>query len=222
MSAPDFFRVLCTGSAPHVFLPEFRGPAFNHALDLEIRLRVDLELSAVLELNHRAGSGDGALTPAAVAKTKSESAKQLAQARLEYEAKIKQLTAEAEARLEAMRQEFEQQTVQLTLQLEEERRLHQATIKDRDHVVAQQPRMLQEISIAQGNVEELKAELERLSAEHAHVEYDLIELRKINARMAAALEQERAARANMQDSSSWQLTKPFRAVGELFGPRKKY
>ena len=180
MPAPDFFRVLCTGSAPHVFLPEFRGPAFNHALDLEIRLRVDLELSAILELNHK-GSGDATLTPAAVAKSKSESAKQLAQARLEYEAKIKQLTAEAEARLEAMRQEFEQQNLQLTLQLEEERRLHQATIKDRDQVVAQQPRMLQEISIAQGNVEELKAELERLSAEHAHVEYDLIELRKINA-----------------------------------------
>jgi hypothetical protein len=215
MNAPDFLRVLSTGTAPYVYLPEFRGSAFNQPLDLEIRIRLDLELSAVLELYQKAG-GDGAMNASAVA------TKQLAQARLEYESKIKQITADAEERLEAIRLDYENRTSQLALQLEEERRLHQATIQDRDQVVANQPRMLQEISIAQGNVEELKAELEHLSAEHSQTEYDLIELRKLNARMAAALEHERSTRADMQDSSSWQLTKPFRAVGDLFGPRKKY
>jgi hypothetical protein len=50
----------------------------------------------------------------------------------------------------------------------------------------------------------------------------LSELRKLNARMAAALEEERSARIQMQESGSWQLTKPIRAVGDLFGPRRKY
>ena len=234
MPASEFLRVLSVGASPHVFLPEFRGSTFEQPLDLEIRLRVDLELSAVLEMNQRwvdlekSGGASSSGVPsaleieAAVAKTKSESAKQLAQGRVEHEARIKQLAAEAEARLDAMRAEVEQQSAESTRQLEEEQRAHQATALDRDQVVAQQPRMLQEISIAQGNVEELKTELERISSEHATMEYDLVELRKLNARMAAALEQERSVRTGMQDSSSWQLTKPFRAVGDLFGPRKKY
>ncbi len=233
MPGSDFLRVLSTGSTPRVFLPEFRGTAFHQPLDLEIRLRVDLELRAVLDLNQRDlnqkdlnqkanGNSDNAVSAALLAKVQSEAAKELSQARYDFEVKIREITADAESQLEAMRLSFEQQTAQLVLQLEEERRLHQATIQDRDYIAAQQPRMLQEISIAQGNVEELKAELEHLSSEHANMEYDLIELRKLNARMAAALEMERSERADMQESSSWQLTKPFRAVGDLFGPRKKY
>jgi hypothetical protein len=240
MPASDFCRVLSLGNAPHVLLPEFRGSAFSQPLEFEVRLRVDLELSAVREMNQqwadlaqakvelelRKPNGSEILNPAAIdaatTKIKSEAAKHLAQARIDHEAKIKLITADAEASLEAMRAEFEQQTAQYTSQLEEERRLHQITVLDRDQLIAQQPRMLQEISIAQGNVEELKTELERLSTEMAHMEYDLTELRKLNARLAAALEEERSTRAVMQDSSSWQLTKPFRAVGDLFGPRKKY
>jgi hypothetical protein len=240
MPATDFCRVLSLGSAPHLYLPEFRGSAFEQPLALEIRLRVDLELAAVRDMNEKyadferlktdfeqkkatqTDTPSPAALEAAIAKAKSEAAKHLAQARIDHEAKIKQITADAEARLEAMRVDFEQQAAHLALQLGEERRLHQATSLDRDQMIAQQPRMLQEISIAQGNAEDLKLEIERLSTETEHMEYDLTELRKLNARMAAALEEERSARVNMQDSSSWQLTKPFRAVGDLFGPRKKY
>lgn len=240
MPAPDLCRVLALGATPHVFLPEFRGAAFEQPLALEIRLRVDLDLSAVREMNQKWADLDKAKadfesnklrdtdTPnpgaleAAVARAKSEAAKHLAQARIEHESKIKQITADAEARLEAMRADFDQQVAHLGAQLEEERRSHQAALIDKENLNAQHPLMLQEISIAQGNVEELKAEIERLSTEMANMEYDLTELRKLNARMAAALEEERSVRATMQDSSSWQLTKPFRAVGDLFGPRKKY
>jgi hypothetical protein len=240
MPAPDFCRVLSLGAEPHLYLPEFRGSAFEQPLELEIRLRVDLDFSAVREMNQKwadlekdrsefelrkateAEAVDPAALDAAIAKAKNEASKHLAQSRIEHEAKIRQITADAEARLEAMRAEFETQAAQLSLQLEEDRRLHHATTLDRDKLIARQPGMLQEISIAQGNVEELKAEVERLSTEMAHMEYDLTELRKLNARMAAALEEERTARADMRESSSWQLTKPFRAVGDLFGPRKKY
>jgi hypothetical protein len=240
MAASDYCRVLSLGAAPHVFLPEFRGSAFDQPLALEVRLRVDLELSAVREMNerwtdfekvkadfeHKRSIQTDAPSPAileiAMSKAKNEAAKHLAQARIDHEAKIKQITADAEARLEAMRLDFESRSAQQALELEEERRQHQATILDRDQMIAQQPRMLQEISIAQGNAEDLRAEIERLSTDIPHMEYDLTELRKLNARMAAALEEERSTRVTMQDSSSWQLTKPFRAVGDLFGPRKKY
>ena len=240
MPAHDLCRVLSLGTAPHVYLPEFRGSAFEQPLALEIRLRVDLELSAVREMNQRwvdldkakaeleqkKGSGTDGLNPAAleaaIARTKGEAAKHLAQARIEHESKIKQFTAEADARLEALRSEYEEKAVQHVSQWEEERRAHQTTAVERDQAVAQQPRMLQEISIAQGNVEELKAEVERLTTELGQMEFDLTEIRKLNARISIVLEEERSVRANMQDSSSWQLTKPFRAVGDLFGPRKKY
>lgn len=240
MQAGEFFRVLSLGQTPHVYLPEFRGSMFEHALSLEIRLRVDLELGAVREMNakwadfekekaefaaKKASGGDtvnAAALEAGIARAKSEAAKHLAQARIEHENKLKQATTEAETRFENMRNEFEQQSVKQLSQLEEEKRAHQATAMERDNLVAQQPRMLQEISIAQGNVEELKGEVERLSTELGQMEFDLTEMRKLNARMSIALEEERAVRANMQDSSSWQLTKPFRAVGDLFGPRKKY
>jgi hypothetical protein len=121
-----------------------------------------------------------------------------------------------------MRADFEHQSAQYLLQYEEERRAHQATIVDRDQLIAKQPRFLQEISISQGNVEDLKAELERVSTELANAEYDLTELRKLNARIAASLEQERAGQSDSRDTGAWQISKPFRAVGDLFGPRKKY
>jgi hypothetical protein len=136
------------------------------------------------------------------------------------------LTTDYEARLEAvrteMRVEMEAMRSQYVMQLEEERRSLKVASVEKENLLAQQPRLLQEISIAQGNVEELKAEVERLTTELANMEFDLTELRKLNARMAAALDEERSARQHMQESGSWQLTKPLRVVGDLFGPRKKY
>jgi hypothetical protein len=238
MPETEFCRVLSLGASPHVFLPEFVGSSFEQPLELEIRLRVDLELSAVKEMNQKWAGFQKAKedfelrkladavtsTPpsADAARPKTDSARYLAQARIDHEAKIRQITSDAEARLEALRSEHELAITQHLAQLEEERRNHQITTLEKENLLAQQPRMLQEISIAQGNVEELKAEIERLNTELANMEYDLSELRKLNARMAAALDEERSARVHMQDSSSWQLTKPLRVVGDLFGPRKKY
>jgi hypothetical protein len=228
---PEFFRILSFGNSSHLFLPEFSGAAYLQPLELEIRLRVDLELTALKELarGDARETSAAAATPlaieAAVAKAKADSAKYLAQSRIEYDAKIRQISTESEARLEALRVELETLKAEMDAlkpQLEEERANHQKTRLEKETLQKQQPLMLQEISIAQGNVEELKAELERVSGELATTEFDLTELRKLNARMAAALDEERSARMQMQESGSWQLTKPIRAVGDLFGPRKKY
>jgi chromosome segregation ATPase len=200
-------------------------------MELEVRLRVDLELTALKDLarGETMEASATAVTPAAieaaVAKAKADSAKYLAQSRIEYDTKIRQISAESEARLESLRAELDTLKAEMETmrpQLEEERASHQKTRLEKEILQKQQPLMLQEISIAQGNVEELKTELERVSGELATAEFDLTELRKLNARMAAALDEERAARTHMQESGSWQLTKPIRAVGDLFGPRKKY
>jgi len=236
---PEFFRVLALGPSAQVFLPHLSGADFEQPLELEIRFRVDLELKALKELTRQKpapSSASPAIVEAAVAKAKADSAKYLAQSRIEYDAKIRQLTAEADARIEATRTEIDSLRSEMEVLkarhqqdmegqaalLEEERAHHQVTRLEKETLLAQQPLMLQELSIAQGNVEELKAEVERLSGELATSEFDLSELRKLNARMAAALEEERALRIQMQESGSWQLTKPIRAVGELFGPRRKY
>jgi hypothetical protein len=232
---PEFFRVLALGPSARVYLPEWGRPEFDDPLELEIRFRVDLDLKALKQLTQPSPPSSVSLE-AAVAKAKADSAKYLAQFRIEYDAKIRQLTADADARVEAtrldldaLRSEMEvlkarhQQDMEGQAALiEEERAHHQVTRLEKETLGAQHALMLQEVSIAQGNVEELKAEVERLSGELATAEFDLSELRKLNARMAAALEEERSARIQMQESGSWQLTKPIRAVGDLFGPRRKY
>jgi hypothetical protein len=241
---PEFFRVLALGPSARVLLPELSGPEFEQPLELEIRFRLDLELKALKQLTQQrtattveaTSSASLAAIEAAVVKAKADSAKYLAQSRIEYDTKIRQLSADADARVEATRLETDalrsemevlkarhQQDMQgQAALLEEERAHHQVTRLEKETLAAQHPLMLQEVSIAQRNVEELKAEVERLSGELATAEFDLSELRKLNARMAAALEEERTARIQMQESGSWQLTKPIRAVGDLFGPRRKY
>ena len=228
MASQNFCRVLSLGDSPHVYLPVFRGAAFEQHLVLEIRLRVDLELAAVRAMNQRWAylelSRTGVEPGSAIQAENGNPAgsAQLLDLRTENERKIKEIVADAEARLEAMRDDFEQRSAQHALEMEQARRANQAALMERDQMLAQQPGMLQQISIAQRNVEELKAEIERMHIDRAQLEYDLIELRKVNARMSAALEEERAVRAIIQHSISWQLTKPFRVVGGLFGPRKKY
>jgi predicted DNA-binding protein (UPF0251 family) len=237
---PEFFRVLALSPSAKVFLPHLSGPDFEQPLELEIRFRVDLELKALKDLTQQqpaqSSSASPAAVEAAVAKAKADSAKYLAQSRIEYDAKIRQLSADAEARIEATRSELDSLRSEMEVLksrhqqdmagqaalLEEERAHHQVTRLEKETLLAQQQLMLQEISIAQGNVEELKAEVERLSGELATSEFDLSELRKLNARMAAALEEERAVRIQMQESGSWQITKPIRAVTDLFGPRRKF
>jgi chromosome segregation ATPase len=237
---PEFFRVLALNSSARVFLPELSGAEFQQPLELEIRFRIDLELKALKELSYEksteAPSASLAAMDAAVAKAKADSARYLAQSRIEYDAKVRQIAADADARMEAMRTELdtlrsEMEVLKVRHQqdfegqntlLEEERAHHQVTRLEKETLVAQHPLMLQELSIAQRNVEELKAEVERISAELATAEFDLSELRKLNTRMAAALEEERSMRIQMEESGSWQLTKPIRAVGDLFGPRRKY
>ena len=239
MHEPEFFRVLAVGDSPHVFLPEFAGATFQQPLELEIRLRVDLDLAAVKEIATKTPDSAAAIASSAesmVSRTKADSAKYLAQSRIEHESKLRQIAADADARvaasrteLEALRMAFDSARTEhqhvaakYSAQLAEERRSHQVTSLERENLAGQQSRMLQEVSIAQGNVEELKAEVERLSGELANIEFDLTETRKLNARLASSLEEERNIRVHMQESGSWQLTKPLRAVGGLFGPRKRY
>lgn len=205
MPATDLLRVFCASGSAQVFLPEFRGVAFDQPLDLEIRLRIDLLMAAVLGMIE-----------------KFASAADPAQGQREYESRLQEISSDAETRLEAMRAGFDHQMMQHALELEEERRQHQAIMLERGQLVAEQARMLQEVSIAHGNVEELKAELEQLNVAHQELEGDSVELRKDNARLVAILDQERGLRGEMQYSVSWRLTKPLRAVAGLFGRRRKY
>ena len=96
----------------------------------------------------------------------------------------------------------------------EYRKLLAAAEKERmqaSHIV-----LTQEVSIARGNVDELKAEIERLTTIQAGTQTELMDARKVNSRLAAALDQERLARAVIENSRSWQMTKPFRNMFGLF------
>ncbi len=252
---PEFFRVFAWAESPSVFLPILNEDEFQQPLELEIRMRVDLDLSAVKDMNQKVAffqqddkkdfklkklSGintvsSGALE-AAVAQVRAEAAKHLAQSRIEHEAKLKQATGDADAQvkriqaelqaarseLDTLRSRSEEESAQLTNQLTEEKRSHKVTSIERDNLKVQQPRLIQEVSIAQRNVEDLKAELERLHSDMANLEFDLSEVRKLNARMSASLDEERSRRIQMEASAAWRMTKPLRAIGGLFGSRKRY
>jgi hypothetical protein len=45
----------------------------------------------------------------------------------------------------------------------------------------------------------------------------MVEARKANSRLTAMLEQERTLRTVMENSHSWRLTRPLRALFALFG-----
>ncbi len=94
-----------------------------------------------------------------------------------------------------------------------EQRLSQAKEQERTRAA-----LTQQLAIAKGNVEELTAEIERLTTVQAESHAELLEARKANARSTALWEQERTLRAVMENSFSWQLTKPLRAVIALFRP----
>jgi hypothetical protein len=112
---------------------------------------------------------------------------------------------ELQHRLERERAEWEQT-----------RRLELASTAGQERERASHNLLSQELSIARGNVEELKAEIERLAMIQAESKSELSEARKLNSRLAAALDQERRLRAMMEDSRFWQLTRPLRTVLDRF------
>ena len=230
----EFLNVLIYGSGAEIYLPLLSAATTNSGVQLEMRVRVDPDLSAVRELTR-------SWTALRIEKLESDRKKQqeisqlenrLAQAKSGFEAdaakhkdaiakQIRELTEDAERRLAAMRDEFENEKVQMALAFEEERKHHQSVLAEKERLTALHPMLAQEASIARGNVEELQGEIERLTTLQTQLELDLVDVRKLNARMAAALDQERHARSTMEESSSWQLTKPLRAVTDIFGQRRR-
>jgi len=88
--------------------------------------------------------------------------------------------------------------------------------KDRERLQSAQSALTQQIAIGRGNIEELTGEIERLTTAQADSNAALVEARKANARITALLEQERMLRVLMENSPSWRLTKPLRALFALF------
>ena len=65
-------------------------------------------------------------------------------------------------------------------------------------------------------MEELAAEIERLATDQAQTHAEMVEARKANARLTAMVEQEKMLRVVMENSRSWQFTKPLRALFQIF------
>jgi Methyltransferase domain len=117
---------------------------------------------------------------------------------------------------EKVKHDLETRLAQAEEQIDRQRKLHLATAGERERIQATHGLLTQELAIAKGNVEELKAEIERLSTIHAQSHSELVESKKVAARMTAALEQERMLRAMMENSRAWRFTKPLRKLAALF------
>jgi hypothetical protein len=117
---------------------------------------------------------------------------------------------------EQNREEMEKRLALSEEQLEHQRKAQISIEAEKERMHATHRTLTQEVSIARGNVDELKAEIERLTTIQAQTQTELMDSRKVNSRLAAALDQERLARAVMENSRSWQMTKPFRNMFGLF------
>jgi hypothetical protein len=125
-------------------------------------------------------------------------------------------------KLERERAEWDQMRRREAAQLEEDRKAQMASTAGRERERTSHNRLSQDFSIARGNVEELKAEIESLTAMLAETQSELAEARKLNARLAATLDQERIQRARMERSPIWQVSKPVRlALERLRGLRRR-
>jgi hypothetical protein len=309
MPSTETFRILSFGNSPQVYLPELPNVPATEPLELEIRLRIDIELSAVQDVAQKAADldkeraeweqtrrQDQARFEAAKEAAKQDSskfsdkdrakitaqfaereqalikqheaaklslmqgheekvralvhqneekvkalslqheqakltwAKQLDQAK-QGSAKLSEETKESLAKqheeakqliiqqFEQSRQELEKRLSQSEEQLELQRKAQIAAGAEKERLQATHSLLTQEVSIARGNVDELKAEIERLTTIQAQTQGELIDARKVNSRLAAALDQERLARAVMENSRSWQMTKPFRNMFGLFSSK---
>jgi hypothetical protein len=309
MPSTETFRILSFGNSPQVYLPELPNVPATEPLELEMRLRIDIELSAVQDVAQKAADldkeraeweqtrrQDQARFEAAKEAAKQDSSKfsdkdrakitaqfaereqalikqheaaklslmqgheekvralvhqneekvkalslQHEQARLTWakqldqakqgSAKLSEETKESLAKqheeakqliiqqFEQSRQELEKKLAQSEEQLELQRKAQMTASAEKERLQATHSLLTQEVSIARGNVDELKAEIERLTTIQAQTQGELIDARKVNSRLAAALDQERLARAVMENSRSWQMTKPFRNMFGLFSSK---
>ncbi|MGH9694744.1 MAG: hypothetical protein ACRD5Z_11410 [Bryobacteraceae bacterium] len=115
-------------------------------------------------------------------------------------------------------QALEQRLAQAQEQIDLENKAQLASAKEQERTQAVHRAVTQQLAIAKGNVEELTAEIERLTTEQAQSHAELLEARKANSRISAAVEQERVLRTMMENSLPWRLTKPLRALISLLRP----
>lgn len=260
----DTLRILSFGGNPQMILPDLPGVDANEPLELEMRLKVDLEFRAVHEVAQKAaelqrGRADWEKkSKQEMTELEIESGKQ---ARLKMEGEqlvrkgeeaklalqqkqeqtIRSLVRQHEEskmilqkqieeairqqeegkkaivqQFEQVREELERRLAQAEEQLDQQRKAQLATAAEHEKAQATHRLLAQELSIARGNVEDLKAEIERLTTVQTEVQSELLEARKANSRLAATLDQERLRRAMMESTRSWQMTKPLRNVADLF------
>lgn len=115
-------------------------------------------------------------------------------------------------------QELERRLGQAEERIEQQNKAQAANAKEQERTQAAHRALTQQVAIAKGNVEELTAEIERLATVQAQSNAELLEARKANSRITAVVEQERTLRVVMENSLSWQLTRPLRAVMALLRP----
>jgi O-antigen biosynthesis protein len=115
-------------------------------------------------------------------------------------------------------QASEQRVAQAEEQIDLQNKAQLASAKEQERTQAVHRAVTQQLAIAKGNVEELTAEIERLTTEQAQSQAELLEARKANSRISAVVEQERVLRTMMENSLPWRLTKPLRALISLLRP----
>jgi hypothetical protein len=194
----ESLRILSFGNEPQLFLPELHGAAFDSALELEIRIRIDLEMSALQEVTLASQT-----PPGQAAETES-----IEQIKQEFEEKQWAL----EQKYEAIEEILEKRIETLEAALEREERRHNGAKADREREQAANKLLTQELAIARGNVEELKGEVENIAGVHGETNEDVNALRKAHARATAALQEERALRKAMEQSLAWRMLAPLRKI----------
>jgi hypothetical protein len=137
----------------------------------------------------------------------------------EREEELNRRYAEAVQALERQHERVQQdlgvRLSQAEEQIERQRKAHLASVGERERIQAAHGLLTQELAIAKGNVEELKSEVERLTGAQGQSHSELLEAKKMSARLTAALEQERLLRAKIENSRFWQATGPLRRLVDL-------
>ena len=248
----DSLRILSFAGNPQIYLPVLSGVPQDEPLELEIRLKLDLEFGSVQQVAQRVADLErdrldwekkreqelaelekeraeaGALEQRTRATTDSPDRGSELALQQKHEQTTRALVQSARRKQADNRSavrtnpgNLEKRLAQAEEQLDQQRKNQLAATSEHEKLQAIHRLLTQELSIARGNVEELKAEIERLSTIQAQMQTDLAEARKTNSRMASQLDQERLMRAMMENTRSWQMTKPLRDVVGLFKPPPK-
>jgi archaellum component FlaC len=207
LPSSESLRILSFGNEPQLYLPELLGAPFDGPLELEIRIRIDLEMSALQHVTQQPPDSQGRIAD-------TENIELLKE-------QFEETKADLEQKYEAIEEILEKRIETLEETLEQQRRANNSLNAERERERAAHKLLSQELAIARGNVEELKGEIEHLAGIHGMADEDVASLRKANARLTAALQEERALRESLEQSLAWRMTEPLRKAAGVFSQFRK-